>query len=93
MLQYDIIVGGDALDFFNLNNFTQFLALKCHANSCTWRNVVKKATSNILKPSLLPIVKFFFFSRMKVTALCKGSLFNVKSTSVACWVGLVTKMH
>ena len=53
---YDITVGGDAIDFVNLSNFTQFFAIKCHVSSYIWPKVVKKATSNILKSLLVPFI-------------------------------------
>ena len=54
---YDVIVGGDALDFMNLSNFNLFFAIKFHVSSCIWQKVVKKATNNILKSSLARTVK------------------------------------
>ena len=39
---YDITVGGDALDFVNLGNFTLFYALKYHVADCICQKVVQK---------------------------------------------------
>ena len=52
---YDVIVGGEELDFVNLSFFSQFLAIKCHVSSYIWQKVVKKATSGVLK-SLLALL-------------------------------------
>ena len=54
---YDVIVGGDALDFVNLSIFSQFFAIKCHTNSYVGQKVAKKATNNVLNSLLVPLIE------------------------------------
>ena len=54
---YDVIVGGDALDFVNLSISSQVFAIECHVSSYTWQTIVRKAASNVLKSLLVPFIR------------------------------------
>ena len=55
---YDVIVGGDELDFVNLSIFSQFFAIyeMSYISSLFWQKVVTKATGNVLKSLLVLLI-------------------------------------
>ena len=57
---HDVTVGCYALDFLFSSIFRQFFALKRYVSSCICWKVFKKASSNVLKSSLVLTVKLIW---------------------------------